>query len=322
MATPAPSDPGSPSMSGPEVLVPDGLRVAFNAAKDAKLLTVHGIDGVGCGWLTIRFLGDWLRKCTFDPETGKSDIGIVICAFKHSIDYYIGHLQPFGIDLAWHVEKGHVTFLGNQYQTLITNYGTTPPTPPSVTFDASLELLMERSYEMRPKYDRTVLLLDNPEMGMMLTTDDDDVRVEKWLIAVDSATYVCFDGLLLLFFPLSSLKVNSCLPAYDASAPWSTNIRRIMTMQLSAWSLTLRTPYTSLSQTARRTHPRRPSAPSTSTHKWPSPSGQIMAWSVAAETAGSPLSTAWITMSMWATRWTRAMTRTIMSRCPTAAALR
>ncbi|CAK7240244.1 MAG: 60S ribosomal protein L37 [Sporothrix thermara] len=189
MATPAPSDPGSPSMSGPEVLVPDGLRVAFNAAKDAKLLTVHGIDGVGCGWLTIRFLGDWLRKCTFDPETGKSDIGIVICAFKHSIDYYIGHLQPFGIDLAWHVEKGHVTFLGNQYQTLITNYGTTPPTPPSVTFDASLELLMERSYEMRPKYDRTVLLLDNPEMGMMLTTDDDDVRVEKWLIAVDSATY-------------------------------------------------------------------------------------------------------------------------------------
>ncbi|CAK7270170.1 60S ribosomal protein L37 [Sporothrix epigloea] len=184
-----PSDTRPPSTSGPEALVPDGLQTAFNTAKDAKLLTVHGMDGVGCGWLVIRFLGFWLRQCTFDPQTGNSDIGIVVCAFKHNMDYYLNHLQPFGIDLAWHVEKGHVTFLGNQFRALITDYDASPPAPPTATFDASLDLLMEQSFEMRAKYDRAVLLLDNPEMGMMLTTDDDDVRVEKWLIAVDNATY-------------------------------------------------------------------------------------------------------------------------------------
>lgn len=185
-----PSDARSPSSSGPEALIPDGLKVAFNTAKDAKLLTVHGVDGVGCGWLVIRFLGFWLQQCTINSQSGKSNIGIVICAFKHNIDYYVNHLQPFGIDLAWHVEKGHVTFLGNQYKALITDYGVTPPAPPSATFDASLDLLLEQSYEMRADYERAVLLLDNPEMGMLLTTDDDDVRIEKWLIAVDNATYV------------------------------------------------------------------------------------------------------------------------------------
>ncbi|CAK7223667.1 60S ribosomal protein L37 [Sporothrix bragantina] len=180
---------GLSSTSGPEVLIPEGLRVAFKAAEDARLLTVHGIGGVGCGWLTIRFLGDWLRKCTFDPETGKSDIGIVVCAFKHSIEYYIEHLQPFGIDLAWHVEKGHVAFSGNHFQSLIAGNQTKPATPALVTFEATLDLLKDRASEMRAKYDRTVLLLDNPEMGILLSTDEDDTRVNRWLDAVDNATY-------------------------------------------------------------------------------------------------------------------------------------
>lgn len=177
-------------MSGYEAIVPEGLETAFNAAKDAKLLTVHGIDGVGCGWLTVRLLGDWLRNCTINPDTGKSDIGIVLYSFKHNFHYYADHLAPFGIDLAWHLEQGHLNFLGNQFLPLVTDYATEPPVPPSLTFDASLELVMDMAHEMREKYSRTVLLLDNPEMGMMLTTDDDDVRVEKWLLAIDSATYV------------------------------------------------------------------------------------------------------------------------------------
>lgn len=189
-----------------EVLIPGGLETAFNAAKDAKLLTVHGVDGAGCGWLTVRLLGDWLNRCTFDPETGKSDIGIVVCSFKHNFDYYAGHLQPFGIDLAAHLAQGHLAFLGNQYRPLLTDFDTVPPTPPSLTFDASLDLLMERSFEMRASYKRTILLLDNPEMGMMLTADDDDVRVEKWLMAVDSATYV---GSLVLPSPFLACR-SSC----------------------------------------------------------------------------------------------------------------
>ncbi|CAK7218164.1 60S ribosomal protein L37 [Sporothrix eucalyptigena] len=197
MSSPAPADSGSPmSPGGIEPLVPENLQTAFNAAKEAKLLSVHGVDGVGCGWLTIRLLGDWLRQCTFDSATGKSDIGIVLCSFKQNIDYYISNLQPLGVDLAWHVEKGHLTFLGNQYQSLITNYDTYPPTPPSITFEATLELLMERSYEMRSQYKRNVLVVENPEMGMILTTDDDDVRVEKWLYGMANAAY-SFDNAIV-----------------------------------------------------------------------------------------------------------------------------
>ncbi|CAK7565412.1 MAG: 60S ribosomal protein L37 [Sporothrix epigloea] len=226
-----PSDARSPSSSGPEALIPDGLKVAFNTAKDAKLLTVHGVDGVGCGWLVIRFLGFWLQQCTINSQSGKSNIGIVICAFKHNIDYYVNHLQPFGIDLAWHVEKGHVTFLGNQYKALITDYGVTPPAPPSATFDASLDLLLEQSYEMRADYERAVLLLDNPEMGMLLTTDDDDVRIEKWLIAVDNATYNYDNAIVGMMVDRSQpphLSVTGRTADASASAVCSLNLNSQM----------------------------------------------------------------------------------------------
>ncbi|KJR89495.1 uncharacterized protein SPSK_06498 [Sporothrix schenckii 1099-18] len=179
-----------------EGVVPDGLQTAFNAAKDAKLLTIHGIDGVGCGWLTIRLLGDWLRHCTINPETGKSNIGIVIYSFKHNFSYYANHLAPFDIDLAWHLEQGHIHFVGNQFLPLVTDHNTTPPTPPSLTFDASLEVVQDLAHEMREKFERTVLLLDNPEMGMMLSSDDDDVRVAKWLLAIDSATYLYHNAMV------------------------------------------------------------------------------------------------------------------------------
>ncbi|CAK7224744.1 60S ribosomal protein L37 [Sporothrix curviconia] len=185
----SPTTGSSPSASGPEDIVPESLKVAFSASKDAKLLTVHGIDGVGCSWLTARLLGDWLRNCTFDPATGKCDIGIVVCSYQHSLEYYIGHLQPFGIDLAWHVEQGHVKFLGSQFENIIADSKAAPSTLPHVTFDASLALLGDLAGEMRTTFDRTVLFLDNPEMGMALTTDDDDVRIERWLLAVDNATY-------------------------------------------------------------------------------------------------------------------------------------
>lgn len=176
-------------MSGNDPIVPQGVEAAFNAAKDAQLLTVHGIDGAGCGWLTIRLLADWLRFCTINPESGKSDIGVVIYSFKHNFDYYSNHLASFGINLTWHIEQGHLHFLGNQFLSLVDDNATNPATPPSLTFDASMEMVADMADEMRQKYDRTVLLLDNPEMGMMLTSDDDDVRVEKWLMAIDRATY-------------------------------------------------------------------------------------------------------------------------------------
>ncbi|KAL1890854.1 60S ribosomal protein L37 [Sporothrix stenoceras] len=183
-------------MSGNDPIVPEGVEAAFDAAKDAQLLTVHGIDGAGCGWLTIRLLADWLRFCTINPESGKSDIGVVIFSFKHNFDYYSNHLASFGINLTWHLEQGHLQFLGNQFLSLVADQATDPPTPPSLTFDASMDMVMDMASEMREKYDRTVLLLDNPEMGLMLTSDDDDVRVEKWLMAIDAATYLYHNAIV------------------------------------------------------------------------------------------------------------------------------
>lgn len=191
-------------MSDSDPIVPHGVEAAFNAAKDAQFLTVHGIDGAGCGWLTIRLLADWLRFCTINPESGKSDIGVVIYSFKHNFDYYSNHLASFGINLTWHVEQGHLHFVGNQFLPLVANNTANPPAPPSLTLDASMEMVADLADELRQKYDRTVLLLDNPEMGIMLTSDDDDVRVENWLIAIDKATYVCPTPPRVFHKPLAS----------------------------------------------------------------------------------------------------------------------
>lgn len=192
-----------------ESIVPPKLASHFRAAKSSRLLTATNVDDAGSGWLLVRLLGDWIRLCAGPGSDGKSDIAVVVFSLYRDFDFYAGGLSQFvsvsvplfgfaanqtcpgqlflttaqGIDLKRHERSGHFKFIGGMYSKLLGE-------SPSLTVEATLDLLSDEADLLKQSYSRTVLLLDSPELALTLVGENPYDASSEWLTLLQGVTHV------------------------------------------------------------------------------------------------------------------------------------